>query len=73
VPEALGPCGDEVGDRIERWGEGMTMMHNPHALHPVAERLFPDMAHTFGDEALIYAHMPPFHPYGSQTITIVAR
>jgi hypothetical protein len=25
----------------------------------------------FGDEPLIYAHIPPFHPFASQTITVV--
>jgi hypothetical protein len=61
----------EVGSRTESWGEGMTMMHNPRALHPVEEDWFPDLAHMFGDEPLIYAHIPPFHPFASQTITVV--
>ena len=63
----------EVGNRIESWGEGMTMIHNPHAVHPVDEAWFPNTAHTFGDEPLIYAHIPPFHPIASKTVTIVAR
>ncbi len=34
----------------ETWGDGMNMFHNPNALHPIDENLFPSIAHHYLQE-----------------------
>ena len=54
----------------ETWAEGMSMFHNPNALHPVPEELFPSIAHHYFEDEQIVSHLPDFHVYSSLT-TIV--
>jgi len=63
----------EVGTRREVWGEGLVVIHNPHARHPL-----PDAAlragiqyRRVGDE--IRHTLPPFHPFGSKTLTVIGE
>jgi hypothetical protein len=57
----------------ETWGEGMSMYHNPNALHPVADQLFPEIAHHHCEDGrLIATTIPPFHPFMSQTRVMLA-
>lgn len=54
----------------ETWGEGISMFHNPNAIHPVPEELFPSIAHhRFGNDQLV-SILPEFHPFASQTMNI---
>lgn len=57
----------------EKWGEGMSMYHNPNALHPVPEALFPDIAHHRLEAGRVTSTMPRFHPFMSQTRTLAIR
>jgi hypothetical protein len=54
----------------ETWGEGLSMFHNPNALQPVAEELFPGIAHHRLEDGQVTATIPLFHPFVSQTWTL---
>ncbi|MFS2072268.1 hypothetical protein ACEN9D_26300 [Pseudomonas sp. CT11-2] len=51
----------------ENWAEGLSMFHNPNALHPVNPGLFPSIAHHFFEDGQIVSHLPEFYPYSSTT------
>lgn len=55
-------------DSSETWAEGLSMYHNPNAIHPVPEELFPSIAHHRFEDGQIVSQLPEFHPYASQTI-----
>lgn len=71
-PDAAEPRGftqrvDEAG-YAETWVEGLTVFHNPQAVHPVNEALFPGAAHiTLARDGRLLARTPDFHPLGSRT------
>ena len=46
------------------------MYHNPNAIHPVPEELFPSIAHHKFENDQIVSIVPEFHPYASQTMNI---
>jgi hypothetical protein len=54
----------------ETWGEGFSIFHNPNALYPVPEELFPFIAHHHLKNGLIASTLPEFHPYASVTHNI---
>ncbi|WP_321392211.1 hypothetical protein [uncultured Desulfuromusa sp.] len=54
----------------ETWGEGLSMYHNPNALHPIPEELFPSIAHHYFDDGQIVSHLPEFYPYASFTLNM---
>jgi hypothetical protein len=56
--------------RSETWSEGLSMFHNPQALYPVPEELFPSIAHHRFVDGQIVSHVPEFHPYSSFTINL---
>lgn len=51
----------------ETWGEGFSMYHNPNALCPVPEDLFPSIGHHHFRDGFIVSTLPEFYPYGSLT------
>ena len=55
----------------ESWGEGLSMFHNPGALHPVTEELFPSIAHHHFVDGQILSRLPEFHPYSSMTMILI--
>jgi len=57
----------------ETWAEGLSMFHNPKALHPVPEELFPNSAHHHFKDDQIVSTMPEFHPYASMTMNMVLK
>jgi hypothetical protein len=57
----------------ESWGEGLSLYHNPRALHPVDEGLFPGIAHHRLEDGQITATVPRFHPFMSQTWSLGVR
>jgi hypothetical protein len=58
----------------ETWREGLSMFHNPNALHPVPKELFPSIAHHyFRQDGQIVSHLPRFHPYHSVTYIIKTK
>lgn len=74
-PDAAVPLSFSYGldEHRETWIEGTTIIHNPHALYPVDERLFPGACHYFQDDETVYAHVPPFHPFASRTAFLTVR
>lgn len=61
----------EVGSRRETWPEGLTMAHNPRALHPLTRDAFPGIAHHAIEHGLVTSWLPPFQPYRSETVILV--
>jgi hypothetical protein len=62
----------EVDDQCnETWAEGLSMYHNPNALHPVPKELFPSVAHHHFCDGLIAAIIPEFFPYFSETLNVI--
>lgn len=57
----------------ETWAEGMSMFHNPNALHPIDPNLFPSIAHHFEIDGKILSHFPEFFPYASFTQNLVTK
>lgn len=57
----------------ETWGEGVSIYHNPKALIPLNEDIFPSAAHHYFDKGQIISHIPVFFPYNSITINLQLR
>ena len=58
----------------ETWAEGLSMFHNPDAVHPVPEELFPSIAHhRFRDDGQIVSDLPQVHSYASMTFNLIAK
>ena len=56
----------------ETWAEGLSMFHNPRAVYPVPEELFPSIAaHKFRNK-LIVSRTPDFHPFSSVTLNVTS-
>lgn len=61
----------EVDENCEEsWGEGMNMFHNPNALHPVPEELFPSIAHHHFSDDMVVSNLPEVHVYSSMTMIL---
>lgn len=61
----------EPGKTIETWGEGLSMFHNPKALHPVFPEMFPSIGHHWFEDGTIRSVLPEFHPYTSMTMNFL--
>lgn len=57
-------------DYSETWVEGMSVYHNPRALHPLPRHYIPTAAHHYLVNGEVLSFWPEFHPSGSLT-TIV--
>jgi len=57
----------------ERWGQGLTVLHNPNALLPIPRGYFADATETYLEDGQLLSDVPRFHPYMSQTITCFYR
>ena len=55
----------------ETWCQGLSVYHNPRAIHPLELEAIPCAAHHTSREGKIVCRMPPFHPVGSLTFTLV--
>ena len=55
----------------ETWGEGLSFFHNPNALVPLREELFPSIAHHRFEKGQIRSRIPDFHPFGSVTFIMI--
>lgn len=62
----------EQGVVTETWAEGLSMFHNPKALHPVDVEMFPGIAHHRFVDGQIHSLIPEFHPYSSFTWNVLA-
>ncbi len=54
-------------DYKETWVEGVSIFHNPRAIHKLPEASIPGAAHYHRTEEGIEAFLPDFHPAGSVT------
>lgn len=63
----------EPGKCQETWGEGLSVFHNPRALRPLPEILFPSVAHHKFDAGQIRSHIPEFHPFTSVTQIFIPK
>lgn len=68
VPKMFKYMVDEKSE--ETWGEGLSMYHNPNAIHPVPEELFPSIAHHHFKNGQIVSKLPEFFVYASVTLNI---
>lgn len=68
VPKAFRYVVDEKSK--ETWGEGFSMFHNPNAVHPVPEHLFPSIGHHHIKNGLVVSTLSKFHPYASMTYNL---
>lgn len=58
----------------ETWGQGIGMLHNPNALHPVDPALFPNIEHHFlEDGQIICKSTNEFIPFNSITIITINK
>ncbi len=56
----------------EGWGQGLSLYHNPNAIHPLPLDLIP-CAYHFRKDGNLTSFLPDFHPYVSQTMVLLAR
>lgn len=54
----------------ETWVEGMSVYHNPQALHPLPRHYIPTAAHHYFKDDEVLSYWPEFHPAGSLTVII---
>lgn len=59
--------------RIETWGEGLTVFHNPCAKHPLPLMYFKDACQGYIEDGTYYAEVPEFHPFNSITNILQLR
>jgi hypothetical protein len=60
----------EVDDKYEEtWGTGVSVFHNPRALHPLSREVLPSVAHHYmkGDGQIV-SYLPEFHPFHGLTV-----
>jgi len=55
----------------ETWCEGLSVFHNPRAKHPLSQDAIPGAAHHTSRDGRILCRLPPFHPVGSLTFTLI--
>ncbi len=60
-------------EHSETWSEGLSIFHNPNAIHPVNPGLFTDIAHHFFENGQFVSYLPSFHPFGSVTYTKISE
>lgn len=68
VPKMFRYMVDETSN--ETWGEGFSMFHNPNAIHPVPEELFPSIGHHHFQNGQIVSRLPDFYLYASVTYNL---
>jgi len=62
------------GQHTETWGEGLTVFHNPFALHPLDDEVFADIAQIWEpQDGPVRQLLPPFFPYQSRTAVVVSK
>lgn len=71
LPKAFKYIVDETSG--ETWAEGLSMFHNPNAVHPVPRELFPSIAHHRFADGQIHSVLPEFHPYASVTLNLIGK
>ena len=65
VPKMFKYVVDEQSE--ETWADGFSMFHNPNAMFPIPEELFPSIAHHHFQNGQVVSNLPDFYPYASMT------
>lgn len=68
VPKMFKYIVDEKSE--ESWADGFSMFHNPNAIFPVPEELFPSIAHHHFKDGQVVSYLPDFYPFASVTHNI---
>jgi hypothetical protein len=55
---------------VERWGQGLVLLHNPRARHPIPREVFADIVQTYAEEGFLKSDHPDWHPILSKTIVL---
>lgn len=55
---------------VESWGQGLIVLHNPHAVHPVPHEYFVDAVQAYLGGDLIRFKHPGWHPFSSKTVML---
>lgn len=56
------------GKVSETWAEGLSLFHNPNAVVPISNDMFPGIAHHRYRDGQFRSLVPEFHPYASMTL-----
>ena len=67
------PFGYVVGEVVETWGEGVTIFHNPHAIHKIDHAFFEGLTQRWLSERGLEDRVSAFHPFMSQTSIFQTR
>ncbi len=68
---AVGPFEYRIGERgvpRETWAEGVTLLHNPEARHPLAADTLPASSQFIVEDGCLTRHVTAFHPVASSMI-----
>ena len=62
----------DVGDPpvLESWGQGLVILHNPRAAHPIDLESLPGAVHTVIKHGRPTSYLPSWHVYSSKTLTL---
>jgi len=52
----------------EDWSDGLSMYHNPCALYPIDENLFPSISHHYLEDNLLISHFSEPFVHNSYTL-----
>lgn len=63
----------DVADRDEAWSEGMVLLHNPNARHPLPKGLLPGLPHYRVEDGKVVSYLPEIHIFSSRTVIVVTR
>lgn len=73
-PDALDPTffhySLDAPPSVEMWGEGVVVMLNPRAIHPLPNLFFPYAAQEIWEGDHVSSIAPPWHPYSSKTVHV---
>lgn len=60
-------------DSNELWSEGISIFHNPNALYPIRQDLFPSVAHHFFVNEELVSSFPEIFPYFSINTNMISK
>lgn len=63
----------DVANRDEAWSDGMVLLHNPNARHPLPKGLLPRLARYQFEEGKVVGYLPQVHIFSSRTVIVVTR
>lgn len=55
---------------VEPWGQGLVVLHNPNALHPIPTDFFPHSVQTYIENDALTTEQSEWHPFSSKTVIV---